>query len=175
MLMRIVRSRAFIVGAGLLGLVAIMGSVVAWVMWNKAYSEDVVCLTRTMDREFSYWGHAKQDEDRVIAERQAEALARILITNARKMDQGLCPKTQTRELASRTRHYILGSDDESARWKFLYPIASRALWGRYSHQWPKEWACVRSYRATALRLPPWMLGDTSLKYVGAIGTFYVYC
>lgn len=175
MLMKIVRSRITLVLLWSSALVGVIGGIVAWVIWDQTYSEDVVCLTRSMDREFPYWGHAKQDEDRVVAERQAEALARILIANARKLDQRLCPKTQTRELASRTRHYVFGSDDESARWKFLYPIASRALRGRYIHEWPKEWSCARAYRATALRVPPWILGDTSLKYKGAIGTFSVYC
>jgi len=169
----------------LLGLTGLMGSVVGYVMWDDRRTNEVKCLAETVDFYLSFTAHDKVGAARVLAERQTEAAARIHIAEAAKMNQRLCATKRWKEVRDNILSAVWASNENSARWKFIYPIVFNAYMAsgplglagvyRYKYEWPKAWECARDYKATALRPPVLLRPDRSLSEAGNIGTFIVLC
>ena len=146
-----------------------------YVVRDVMIKEDGACLAYVIDSQLDQFALTRGEGNRVIAERQAEAVARIRIKQVRDAGTTLCPQSWTRWFAWSRWRYFFGSKDASPRWQFVYPIAMKAVSGSFQHEWPAEWECVST--AAATKGPRFWLERVKRwgTAVGTIGNMSLYC
>lgn len=153
----------------------VIGATIFAVMSYRKNMDESMCLASTMDKHWSRTAHWKTGPALAIAKAQAEAIARVHLARALEENTPLCPQNWKWWVYVWGWQRTIGADHGSKRWEILYPIAQRARMGIYAYPWPKEYDCVRSYSATALRLTSRLTNYYSAREVGQIGTMKLYC
>lgn len=131
------------------------------------------CLTDVIDADLSYTAQDATGNERVIALKQIEAIARVRLKLAREGRASVCPEGWKWDYFTPTlRGYAFGD----TRKNMIYPIAWWSVAGWHHFDWPEKYACVDEFQATDLRV--WKTAKCWLNdcaEVGKIGTMRLFC
>lgn len=165
-------ARVLICGAAISSLIM---TTIGYLVYDAKIKEDATCLAYTADQRLDQFALTRGEKNRVVAERQVEAIMRAHLNVLQATQMTICPQSWTRWLAWARWRYFFGAKDTSPRWQLVYPIALRALKSDFQYPWPPEWSCVNEVAPT--RGPRnWSTRFQKRKsHVGDIENLALYC